>query len=171
MGKRTGLSAPMKRCLVPLLGVFILVGCATQEPAPTPVRRAEIWRSPIADSPPGAGQIWPSNAPPIHARAAIMIDARSGLTLYQKNADTHIQVASTQKLLTALIIMRRGNLDGRMQIATPDTFVEPTKPDCAPANPIRDACCFRPCWSKARTTLRQHSPAIIPAASRLLLRP
>jgi D-alanyl-D-alanine carboxypeptidase (penicillin-binding protein 5/6) len=117
----------MKRCLVPLLGVFFLAGCATEELAPLPVRRAEIWRSPIADSPPGAGQIWPYNAPRLHARAAIMIDARSGLTLYQKNADNHIQVASTQKLLTALIIMRRGNLDGRLQIATPDTFVEPTK--------------------------------------------
>ena len=92
-----------------------------------PVRRAELWRSPIADSPPGAGQLWPSEAPSIHARAAIMIDARSGLTLFQKYADSHIQVASTQKLLTALIILRRGNLDGRLFVAAPDTFVEPTK--------------------------------------------
>jgi D-alanyl-D-alanine carboxypeptidase (penicillin-binding protein 5/6) len=117
----------MKQCIVPLLAVLILVGCATHEPASMPVRRAEIWRSPIADSPPGAGQLWPSDAPAIHARAAIMIDARSGLTLYQKYADSHIQVASTQKLLTALIILRRGNLDGRLLVAPQDTFVEPTK--------------------------------------------
>ncbi|HEY5778751.1 MAG TPA: D-alanyl-D-alanine carboxypeptidase family protein [Terrimicrobiaceae bacterium] len=117
----------MKRCIVPLLGVLVLAGCATQEPPQMPVRRAELWRSPIADSPPGAGQLWPSEAPSIHARAAIMIDARSGLTLFQKYADSHIQVASTQKLLTALIILRRGNLDGRLFVAAPDTFVEPTK--------------------------------------------
>ena len=126
MFAQTRFCAAMKRSILALL-VVILVGCATYEPAPMPVRRAEAWRSPVADSPPGAGPIWPVNAPPIHARAAIMIDARSGLTLFQKNADSHIQVASTQKLLTALIILRRGNLDGRLQIATPDTFVEPTK--------------------------------------------
>ena len=117
----------MKRCLVPLLGVFILVGCATQEPAPTPVRRAEIWRSPIADSPPGAGQI-PAVQCAADPRAGGHHDRRAQWSdTYQKNADNHIQVASTQKLLTALIILRRGNLDGRLQIATPDTFVEPAK--------------------------------------------
>lgn len=56
-----------------------------------------------------------------------MIDARSGLTLYQKYADSRIQVASTQKLLTALLILRRGNLDGRFLVAAPDTYVEPSK--------------------------------------------
>ena len=61
-----------------------------------------------------------------------MIDARSGLTLYQKHADAHIQVASTQKLLTALIILRRGNLDGRLVVAVPDTYVEPSKLGLAP---------------------------------------
>ena len=91
------------------------------------IRRAEPWRSPIADSPPGAGQIWPSDAPSIRARTAIMIDARTGLTLYQKYADVHTQVASTQKLLTALVILRRGNLDGRLIVAPQDTSVEPSK--------------------------------------------
>src|SRR4030095_14451552 len=100
----------MNRGIVPALGVLILAGCATHEPTPLPVRRAELWRSPVADSPPGAGAVCPLQAPAIHAHAAIMIDARTGLTLYQKYADAHIQVASTQKLLTALIILRRGNL-------------------------------------------------------------
>jgi len=117
----------MKGCLVPLLVVLILAGCATHEPPPMPVHRAELWRSPIADSPPAAGQLWPSDAPAVHARTAIMIDARSGLTLYQKNADIHTQVASTQKLLTALIILKRGNLDGHFLVAAQDTFVEPSR--------------------------------------------
>lgn len=117
----------MKGCLVALLVTVILAGCTTQEPPSMPIRRAELWRSPIADSPPGASQLWPSGAPAIRARTAIMIDARSGLTLYQKYADLRTQVASTQKLLTALIILRRGNLDGRLLVAPQDTFVEPSK--------------------------------------------
>jgi D-alanyl-D-alanine carboxypeptidase (penicillin-binding protein 5/6) len=117
----------MKGCLVALLVTVILAGCTTQEPPSLPIRRAELWRSPIADSPPGAGQLWPSGAPAIRARTAIMIDARSGLTLYQKYADVRTQVASTQKLLTALIILRRGNLDGRLLVAPQDTHVEPSR--------------------------------------------
>jgi len=117
----------MKGCLVALLVTVILAGCATQEYPLAPVPRAELWRSPIADSPPGAGQLWPSGAPAIYARSAIMIDARSGLTLYQKYADVRTQVASTQKLLTALIILKRGNLEDRVLIAAQDTLVEPSK--------------------------------------------
>ena len=77
-----------------LVGTLILAGCATQEFTPVLIQRAELWRSPIADGPPGAGQLWPSDAPPIDARAAILIDARSGLTLYQKYADQRTQVAN-----------------------------------------------------------------------------
>jgi serine-type D-Ala-D-Ala carboxypeptidase (penicillin-binding protein 5/6) len=117
----------MKGWFVLSLALVVVAGCAARESPPMPVRRAELWRSPIADSPPGASQLWPSDAPAIHARTAIMIDARSGLTLYQKYADSHTQVASTQKLLTALVILKRGNLDGRFVVAAQDTFVEPSK--------------------------------------------
>ncbi len=117
----------MKAGWTALVGTLILAGCATQEFTPVPIQRAELWRSPIADGPPGAGQLWPSDAPPIHARAAILIDARSGLTLYQKYADQRTQVASTQKLLTALLVLKRGNLDSRVVVAPQDTYVEPSK--------------------------------------------
>lgn len=56
-----------------------------------------------------------------------MIDARTGRTLYQKSADMRTQVASTQKLVTALVIVDRGNLDERLTIAPQDCAVEPTK--------------------------------------------
>jgi D-alanyl-D-alanine carboxypeptidase (penicillin-binding protein 5/6) len=56
-----------------------------------------------------------------------MIDGRSGLTLYQKYADVRTQVASTQKLLTALLVLRRGDLDDRVVVAPEDTYVEPSK--------------------------------------------
>ena len=117
----------MKGFLVAVLLTPILVGCAIQETPSVSTRRAELWRSPIADSPPGAAQVWPPGAPAIYARTAIMIDARSGLTLWQKYADVRTQVASTQKLLTALIVLRRGNLDDRVFVTPQDTYVEPSK--------------------------------------------
>ena len=56
-----------------------------------------------------------------------MIDARTGRTLYQKSADFRIPVASTQKLLTALLVVERGGLEGRAVVSRSDTLVEPTK--------------------------------------------
>ena len=134
----------MKGFLVALLLTPILVGCAIQESPSVSTRRAELWRSPIADSPPGAGQVWPSGAPAIYARTAIMIDARSGLTLWQKYADVRTQVASTQKLLTALIVLRRGNLDDRVFVRRKTPMSSRASSEFAPANPTRAAHCFRP---------------------------
>jgi D-alanyl-D-alanine carboxypeptidase (penicillin-binding protein 5/6) len=81
----------------------------------------------VAQRPTGTADLWPIDAPAIHAKSAILIDADSGRTLFQKNADEPRQVASTQKLLTALIIAERGDLEGMVVIAPSDTFVEPTK--------------------------------------------
>lgn len=108
-----------------LMGLVMLAGCATEtpkvaEPASAPAPR-------VATSPPGAPEFWPTSAPLIHAKSAIMIDARSGRVLYQKYADTHTQVASTQKIVTALLVMERGDLDGTIVVAPSDTAVEPTK--------------------------------------------
>ena len=41
----------------------------------------------------------------------MVIDARTGEVLYEKNADEQRAAASTQKLLTALIVAERGFLD------------------------------------------------------------
>jgi D-alanyl-D-alanine carboxypeptidase (penicillin-binding protein 5/6) len=76
---------------------------------------------------PSSAPVWPANAPSLAAQSAIMIDARSGEVLFQKNADERRVPASTQKLLTALLITRRGNLDAPVIIMPEDTRVEPTK--------------------------------------------
>lgn len=81
----------------------------------------------VAADPAGAPSVWPSNAPSVYARSAILIDARTGRTLYQKFADTKTQVASTQKLVTALVVIDRGNLLQPVTIQRADTLVEPTK--------------------------------------------
>ncbi len=51
--------------------------------------------------------VWPE----LKAKAAILIDAESGQELFTKSPDERRQIASTQKLVTALIIERAGNLE------------------------------------------------------------
>ena len=65
--------------------------------------------------------------PEITAASAIVLDADSGQVLHQINADQARQVASTQKLLTALIIAESGRLDERVRVEPSDTWAEPSK--------------------------------------------
>jgi D-alanyl-D-alanine carboxypeptidase (penicillin-binding protein 5/6) len=64
-------------------------------------------------------------APRITAERVIVIDPASGEVLYEKNADKRGAIASTQKLLTALLVVEKGNLDGMMKVEKSDS-------DCAP---------------------------------------
>jgi len=68
-----------------------------------------------------------ASAPTIKAESAIVIDAVSGRILFQKNAYSERAVASTQKLLTALIVMRAGPISDQVVIERSDTLVEPSK--------------------------------------------
>jgi D-alanyl-D-alanine carboxypeptidase (penicillin-binding protein 5/6) len=111
----------IRLCLFLATAVF-LAGCS----APREVRRATPAAPPVAAAPSDA-PIWPAGAPGLYAQSAIMIDARSGEVLFQKNADERRVPASTQKLLTALLITRRGNLDAPVTIMPEDTRVEPTR--------------------------------------------
>jgi D-alanyl-D-alanine carboxypeptidase (penicillin-binding protein 5/6) len=108
-----------------VLNAIALVGCSTT-PSPE-VRTAVAAPPPIASAPANAPSVWPVDAPQIVAQSAILIDAASGKVLFQKNADVQRPVASTQKLLTALLVARRGNLDELVTIQSPETAVEPTK--------------------------------------------
>lgn len=109
----------------------VLTGCESLEPerrpsqsSAAPVRPAAAVIAPaMAQSPAPT----PLSAPAIYADSAIMIDAVTGRTIYEKNANSRRQVASTQKLLTALLIAERGALDGSITIAPVDTQAEPVK--------------------------------------------
>ena len=70
---------------------------------------------------------YPQNQPPVRAESLILIDGRSGKVLAQKGADFQRAVASTQKLVTAMLIVDRGRLDERVVIQPEDTRVEPSK--------------------------------------------
>ncbi len=112
--------------LAAIAAIAALAGCASTPPS-AQTRRAQTAPPPVATAPAHAGPVWPANAPQLHAQSAILIDARTGEVLFQKNADQPRPVASTQKLLTALLVANRGNLDAPVTIMPEDTRVEPTK--------------------------------------------
>lgn len=68
-----------------------------------------------------------AETPIITAASAILFDANTGKVLYKKNENAQRAVASTQKLLTALIIAESGDLSRPVVIAQPDTLASPTK--------------------------------------------
>ena len=65
--------------------------------------------------------------PKVEGASAIVVDVRSGRVLYNKNSREPRAVASTQKLLTALIVAEAGNLWETVTIMPQDTAVSPTK--------------------------------------------
>jgi D-alanyl-D-alanine carboxypeptidase (penicillin-binding protein 5/6) len=71
--------------------------------------------------------VYPSGAPVTIASSAIMIDAKAGSVLFFKNPDVQRPVASTQKLLTGLLVAEHGGLDNSVRVAAEDCAVEPTK--------------------------------------------
>ncbi|MFZ3374575.1 MAG: D-alanyl-D-alanine carboxypeptidase family protein [Chthoniobacterales bacterium] len=72
--------------------------------------------------------------PATGARSVMMVDARTGKTLYEKNADEIRPAASTQKLLTALIITEHGFLDQPVRVELTDTLAEPVKLNIKPGD-------------------------------------
>src|SRR6516164_5141250 len=86
--------------------------------------RASVALKPLS---PSAGVMSPSAAPATIASSAMMVDARTGAVIFFKSPDVRRPVASTQKLLTALLVAEHGGLDSRVRVTTDDCAVEPTK--------------------------------------------
>ncbi len=70
--------------------------------------------------------------PRTRAASVIVEDARTGEVLYEKNADATRAAASTQKLLTALIVAEDGFLDHRIRVEKVDTLAEPVRLNIKP---------------------------------------
>lgn len=66
-------------------------------------------------------------APAIVGKYAVVVDIDTGVTLFEKNADSKTAVASTQKLMTGLLVTEAGGLDDLVTVEDVDTKVEPTK--------------------------------------------
>jgi D-alanyl-D-alanine carboxypeptidase (penicillin-binding protein 5/6) len=69
----------------------------------------------------------PSVFPDVAAESVILCDAATGRVLYEKNPDQVRAVASTQKLLTALVIAEAGDLYSQVRVEHEDGMCEPTK--------------------------------------------
>jgi D-alanyl-D-alanine carboxypeptidase (penicillin-binding protein 5/6) len=68
-----------------------------------------------------------SSGPTIRAASYLLLDARSGQHLAGRNFETARAVASTQKLVTALVVLDTGNLDKMVRVQASDVAVEPTR--------------------------------------------
>jgi len=79
------------------------------------------------ESIPAPTEYTPEGIPKTSAASIIVVDANSGKTLYEKNADQTRVPASTQKLLTALIVAESGFLDRTVTVQPVDTLAEPVK--------------------------------------------
>src|SRR5262249_52477768 len=76
---------------------------------------------------PAPTEFTPEGIPKTTAASVIVVDANSGKTLYEKNPDQFRAPASTQKLLTALVVAEGGFLDRQVTVQPTDTYAEPVK--------------------------------------------
>lgn len=103
---------------------------AVSEEASTPKPKRLRWRvSRAAETPRTTGGV-----PNTGAKSVMMIDANTGKTLYEKNPDETRAAASTQKLLTALIVAEHGFLDQTVTVEAVDTLAEPVKLNIKPGD-------------------------------------
>lgn len=65
-------------------------------------------------------------APGIYGKYAAVLDGSTMQFFYKKDAHERVPVASTQKLVTALIVCRAGNLDRLVEVPEEVSEVEPT---------------------------------------------
>ncbi|WP_395740703.1 D-alanyl-D-alanine carboxypeptidase family protein [Prosthecobacter sp.] len=68
-----------------------------------------------------------TSGPSIRAASYLLLDARTGQHLAGRAFETARGVASTQKIVTALVVLDAGNLDKMVRIQASDVAVEPTR--------------------------------------------
>ncbi len=60
--------------------------------------------------------LYPCSAAAVSAEKAILVDGSTGRVLYEKNADSQSLIASTTKIMTALVVCEQCNVLDRMRI-------------------------------------------------------
>ena len=125
---------PFRRLLALAALAALFSGCSTTDTvvsqSPATVQEPPSGNFGIVHAPPGLFAS-PSNvgpqAPAIRAASYILVNLRNGEVLAARNADEPRAVASTQKLLTALVVAEAGNLDAPVHITEADVSVSPVK--------------------------------------------
>lgn len=117
--------------LLGLAGVMSIMACAPVPASfPPPAPGVAGHSVPPALAPPVApptGLLPSKPVPAITSQAAIVMDGVTGRILAAKNPDERRAVASTQKILTALVAMESGPLSDPVTVIQSDTQVEPSK--------------------------------------------
>jgi D-alanyl-D-alanine carboxypeptidase (penicillin-binding protein 5/6) len=93
--------------------------------------------SPTPDEDDSASAVGADGVPVTHAGSVLVLDARTGQVLYEKNADERRPAASTQKLLTGLIVAEAGDLNKPVTVDISDTWAEPVKLNIQPGETYR----------------------------------
>lgn len=60
----------------------------------------------------------------VSAKAAILMHADSGRVLYEKNADEHMLIASTTKIMTAIVVLEHYELDDLVEVDSRSAGIE-----------------------------------------------
>ena len=125
-------------------GLLPLAACATEKQPLAATSKAASKSSPprkqvqtAAPEEDDDGPVKPGGPPRVHAISAILIDARTGKVLHAVNPDAPRAVASTQKLMTALLVAEAGDADHIVKIERVDTLAEPSKLDIEPGETYR----------------------------------
>jgi len=135
---------PMLRLGLIAAGLLPLAACATEKQPLAATSKAASKSSPprkqvqtAAPEEDDDGPVKPGGPPRVHAISAILIDARTGKVLHAVNPDAPRAVASTQKLMTALLVAEAGDADHIVKIERVDTLAEPSKLDIEPGETYR----------------------------------
>ena len=101
---------------------------------PKPARRTSARKAPKQFTGSDETPLLSREVPSTGAKAVMILDAANGQVLYEKNADALRPPASTQKLLTALLVAERGFLDRPVRVEPIDTYAEPVKLNIRPGD-------------------------------------
>ena len=69
----------------------------------------------------------PRRAAGITAKAAILVDNRTGVVLWERNADLPLPPASTTKVVTAMVALQSGRLDDSLLVTPTAAQAPPSK--------------------------------------------
>lgn len=97
---RCGLHCPSMRAFLAAAALTLLVASPALARSATPLQ-TQAKRFP---------------APPILARSAVLVNADTGKVLASKNAHMHVQIASTTKVMTAVLALELGHLSDRITV-------------------------------------------------------
>lgn len=111
--RRVAAAALMASCLVLQIALVGLASADLSPPPPTPVA-PDGHLSPFPSTLETPSH--PERAPSVGAQAAVLADLTTGTVMFQKAPDTPRPIASLTKIMTALVVLRRSDLDDVVRV-------------------------------------------------------